>query len=162
MTDAERQFFEQLITAAWPLSWQAAFAIAAVVGYFAWSRLYFRVVDPIVRARVGSALGTRILWVPRHSASYQTAFESGFDRYHYWSWGIEAESERTFLRDGAVALLSFLCVNILAGCWPVAVFLLVALGLEALSYVVFVPACLAILAIYAIFWSGRYEVTGMR
>ena len=162
MTDLERQFMERLITAAWPLHLQIAFAVAEVVGYFIWSRLYFRVLDQPLRSQIGRALGVSIIWVLRHSSSYQTPFESGFSRYHRWSWGIEAESERTLLRDGAVAMLSFLCVNVFGGLWPIAIFLFVFLGLDALSYVVFIPVCIAVIAIYSVFWSGRYEVAGMR
>jgi cytochrome c oxidase subunit IV len=161
MIDLERQLIEQLITAAWPFSWQVAFALAATIGYFIWSRLYFRVIDPLLRARLGQTLGCTIIWVLRHSANYQTAFESGFARYTRWSWGIAMEHQRSFLRDGAVVLLCFLCVNILSGLWPVAVFMLVALGLRALSYIIFLPSCLVMVTIYAIFWSGRYEVSGM-
>jgi hypothetical protein len=162
MTDLERELFMRLITAAWPFSWQVVFALATVIGYFIWSRLYFRVVDPIIRARVGHALGVQIIWVLRHSADYQTAFESGFERYYHWSWGIQAEQQRTLLRDGAVAMLGFLIVSILAGLSPVAVFLFATLGFKVLSAVLFIPACVATLAIYGIFWCGRYEVTGMR
>jgi|GEM_PF-6906969 len=162
MTDPEQQLIAQLITASWPLRWQIIFALAIVGGYFIWSQLYFRVVDPVVRAYISRMLGLQIIWVLRHSSSYPTAFEFGFERYHRWSWGIATESQRTFLRDGMTMMLSLLWVNILAGLWPVAVFLLVSLGLQALSYIVFLPTCVATLAIYAIFWSGRYEVTGMR
>jgi hypothetical protein len=162
MTDIERQFLTGLITAAWPFPWQVMGALTTAIGYFIWSRFYFRVFDRLVRAYVGQVFGTQIIWVLRHSQSYQTSFESGFARYPRWSWGIEREHERTFLRDGAVVVLSFLLVNLLGGLWPVAVFLFMALGLDALSYIIFLPTCIATLAIYGIFWSGRYEVTGMR
>ena len=162
MTDLERELLVRLISAAWPFHVQVVFALATVIGYFLWSRLYFRAVDPLVRARVGHALGVHVIWVLRHSADYQTAFESGLERYYQWSWGIEAEHQRTFLRDGAVAILGFLIVSVLAGLTPIAVFLVATLGFNALSGVLFIPACVATLAIYAIFWSGRYEVSGMR
>ncbi|PLS82906.1 MAG: hypothetical protein CYG59_02690 [Chloroflexi bacterium] len=162
MTDLERSLVESLITAASPLYWQLIFAVALVVGYFFWSRLYFQVLDPAVRDRIGAALGLKLIWVLRHSASYQTAFEWGSVRYHRWSWGIALEHQRTFLRDGLVVVLSLVCVNIIAGLWPLAVFLVVALELKALAYVTFFPTCCAMLALYAIFWSGRYEVAGMR
>jgi hypothetical protein len=162
MTDLERQLMEQLISAAWPLPWQITFALTMLIGYFLWSRWYFRVGDGLVRRQLSQVIGTPIQWVLRHSASYPTAFESGFARYQRWSWGIAQERDRTWLRDGTVALLSILVVNVLAGLWPMALFLGVALGLNALSYLIFVPACVIMLAIYAIFWSGQYEVTGMR
>ncbi len=162
MTDLERRFLDQLTTAAWPLWFQVAFALVLVAGYLIWSRLYYHVVDQILRIRIGGSLGVDIIWVRRHSRSYPTPFESGWARYQQWSWGIAAEHERTFLRDDLVAALSLLVVNVLAGLWPIAIFLFVFLGLKALSYVVFLPLCVAMLAIYAVFWSGKYEVAGMR
>jgi len=162
MTELEGQLLDQLITAAWPLRLQVAFAVVLVAGYFLWSRLYYRSVDRRLRSAVGRRLGARIIWVPRHSGSYQTPFETGFARYHRWTWGIEAEHDRTFLRDGLVALLTLVIVNVLGGLWPIAIFLWVFLGLEALAYVVFLPLCVALIAIYSIFWSGRYQVSGMR
>ncbi len=162
MTELEQRLVEALITAAWPLHGQVSFVIGIVLGYFIWSRLYFRVIDPGIRTRVGAALGVQLIWVLRHSASYQTAFEWEFARYYRWSWGIAQEQQRTFLCDGAVLVLSLLVVNIVAGLWPIGVFLAVALWLEALSYIVFFPTCCLMLALYAIFWSGRYAVAGMR
>ena len=162
MTELEHQFIRQLTTAAWPLPWQIAFGVVMVMGYVGWSRLYFRVLDRGVRARIGRVLGVHIRWVQRHSASYQTPFETGFERYHAWSWGIEEERQRTFLRDGLVASLCFVVVNLAFGLWPVAIFFLVSLGLRALSAIILIPAIVAVVAIYAVFWAGRYEVAGMR
>jgi hypothetical protein len=82
--------------------------------------------------------------------------------YRYWSWGIAAPAERTLLRDGLTCLLSVLIVNGAGGLWPFALFLWLFLGLKALSSVVFLPVCWALLVIYAIFWTGRYEIAGMR
>lgn len=162
MTELEQEFLQGLVTAAWPFPLQAAFGVALAAGYFLWSRLYFRVLDPALRGRLGRALGARVVWVHRHGGSYPTPLETGFRSYRRWSWGIEEESRRTLLRDGAAAALSFLCVNVAGGLWPIALFLFVALELRALSYVVLMPVCLAALAIYSVFWSGRYEVAGMR
>ncbi len=94
MTDLERQLLERLIAAAFPLHLQIALALAVVVGYFIWSRIYFRVLDRLLRAQVGRALGVQIIWVLRHSSSYQTPFESGFSRYHCWTWGLNERTER--------------------------------------------------------------------
>ncbi len=55
-----------------------------------------------------------------------------------------------------------LIVNVACGLCPFALFLWVFLGLKALSYVVFLPVCCALLMIYAIFWTGRYAIAGMR
>lgn len=162
MTEPEQEFLDGLVTAAWPFPWQVAFGVALAAGYFIWSRLYFRALDPALRGRVGRALGARVVWVLRHSGSYPTPLETGFRSYQRWSCGIADESERTLLRDGAVAALSVVCVNLVGGLCPIAVFLFVALELRALSYVVLMPVCLAAIFIYSVFWSGRYEVAGMR
>jgi hypothetical protein len=162
MTELEQEFLDGLVTAAWPFPLQVVFGVALAAGYFLWSRLYFRALDPALRGRLGRALGARVVWVHRHSASYPTPLETGFRSYRRWSWGIEEERERTLLRDGAAAALSVVCVNLVGGLWPIAVFLFVALELRALSYVVLMPVCLAALVIYSVFWSGRYEAAGMR
>ena len=76
--------------------------------------------------------------------------------------GSEEERERAFLRDGLVASLCFVVVNLACGRWPVAIFFVVSLGLRALSPIILIPAIMAMVAIYAVFWTGRYEVAGMR
>jgi hypothetical protein len=164
MTDLEHQFLKQLITAAWPLYWQIAFALGLMISYYGWSIVFYRLVDASWRSFIGRALGVRLIWVLRHSNSYQTSFELGLipTRYYRWSWGIEMEHQRTFLRDGAVWLLSLLMVNVLSSLWPMAIFYYVFISLQALSYLVFLPTCIAMIIIYAAFWSGRYEVKGMR
>ena len=162
MTDLEHQLMRQLITAAWPLPWQIAFAVTMVGGYGYWSRLYFRTLDRRVRMYIGQRLGVHIRWVQRHTAGYQTPFASGLERYFLWSWGIEEEHRRTVLRDGLVASLCFVVVNLASGLWPLVIFFLVALQLKALSALIFIPALVAVVGMYAVFWAGRYEVAGMR
>ena len=162
MTELEGQLLQNLIAAALPLPWQVALGALLVAGAWLWARLYYRRVDPRVRASIGRLLGTRIIWVLRNSSSYETPFLWERTPYRYWSWGIEALADRTLLRDGLTGLLSVLIVNVTGGLWPFALFLWAFLGLKALSYVVFLPVCCALLVIYAIFWSGRYEIAGMR
>lgn len=162
MTDAECALMNGLVTAGWPLAWQIAFGVALLAGYFAWSRIYFRAVDPGLRAWLGRRLGARVVWVQRHGAEYPTPFELTRAQYRRWSWGIEPEAQRTFGRDGAAAVLCILCVNVLGGLWIPAAFLFVFLGLKAISYVVFLPACVGVIGIYSAFWSGKHEVDGMR
>jgi hypothetical protein len=164
MTELEREFLHNLITAAWPLEMQIAFGVGLVAIYWAWSRFYYAVLDPALRNVLSGMLGARVVWVARHSAEYQSPLELGLphNRYHRWTWGIQAEAKRTAGRDLAALLLSFLFVTLLGGLWPVAAFLFVFLQLKALSYVVFLPVCVAVIALYSIFWAGRHEVAGMR
>jgi VIT1/CCC1 family predicted Fe2+/Mn2+ transporter len=164
MTDLEREFLQNLITAAWPLPMQMAFGAGLVAVYWAWSRFYYAVIDPALRNVVGGVLGAKVVWVPRHSAEYETPLELGFprNRYHRWTWGIAVPARRTVRNDLAASLLSLLFVTLIGGLWPIAVFLFVFLQLKALSYVVFLPVCLAVIAIYSLFWAGRHEVAGMR
>lgn len=161
MTELEHQLIRQLISAALPFPLQIAVALGLVVGYLSWSGLYFRVLDRRVRTHIGRALGVRVRWVRRGSASYQTPYELDSQRHFRWSWGIEDERQRTLLRDGLVATLCFVVVNLVGGLLPVAIFFLVTLWFRALSAVLLIPAIAAVLAIYTVFWSGRYEVTGM-
>lgn len=160
MTETEQEFLAGLVTAAWPLAVQIAFAVGTIGGYWLWSRLFYAAVDPWLRRWLGGKLGARVVWVLRHSASYQTPLELGLvrQRRFRWTWGIEREDQRTLSRDAAASLLCFLVVNLAAGLWPIALFLLVALQLKALSYVVLVPGTVAAIAIYSIFWTGRYPV----
>ena len=152
----------RLTEAGLPLAAQVALGVGLVAGYWVWSRAYYRLLDPALRGAVGRMLGVPIAWVLRHDASYETPFEMVRTPYRRWTWGIPDVTRRTFLRDGAVAFLSLLLVNVLAGVWPAALFLYLFLGPQLLSYVVFLPACLAVIGIYSTFWSGRYEVPGMR
>jgi VIT1/CCC1 family predicted Fe2+/Mn2+ transporter len=164
MTELEHEFLLGLITAAWPLSAQIAFGVALVAGYWAWSRLYYAAIDPALRRLVGRTLGARVVWVRRGSAAYPSLYEFGQGRsvIRRWMWGIEPASERTLRNDAATGTLSFFIVTIIGGLWPIALFFFVFLYLKALSYVVFLPVCLAVLAIYSRFWDGRHEVQGMR
>jgi hypothetical protein len=159
VTDAERELLDRLIAAAWPLPWQAALGCALAAGYLAWSRLYYAALDPRLRRAVGGAVGARVVWVRRHSADYPTPFElGGVRRPPRWSWGIAAEGERSWGRDAAVSLLCVLLVNVAAGLWPAALVLYAFAGARVLSYAVFLPTCLAAIAIYSVFWTGRYAV----
>lgn len=157
MTDGERELLRGLFAAAWGLPAQIACALAIVAGYWLWSRWFYAVLDPALRHRLGARLGVRIGWVPRGSGRYPDPLE--FDpapgRWYAWTWGIPAPEERTVARDTLVLLFSILVVTVLGGLWPVAVFFYVALELKGLSYVVFLPASLAVVGIYGAHWSGR-------
>lgn len=164
MTELEREFLHNLITAAWPLPAQIAFGTGLAAVYWAWSRFYYAVIDPALRNVLGGVLGAKVVWVARHGGEYETPLDLGFpdNRYDHWTWGIAVPAMRTVRNDAAALLLSFLFVTLLGGLWPIAVFLFVFLQLKALSYVVFLPVCVAVIAIYSVFWAGRHEVAGMR
>lgn len=160
MTELEHEFLRGLIRAAWPLWAQAAFGVAMVAGYWMWTRVYYAAVDPALRRWLGARLGARVVWVRRGSPEYPDALGHRSRRRFRWSWGIDGE--RTLRNDASAATFCFLFVTLLGGLWPVAVFLFVALQLKALSYVVFLPVCLAVIGIYSALWAGRNEVAGMR
>ncbi len=61
MTELEGQLLQNLIAAALPLPWQVALGALLVAGAWIWARLYYRRVDPRVRAYTGRLLGTRII-----------------------------------------------------------------------------------------------------
>jgi hypothetical protein len=162
MTDAEQELVRSLTRGAWPLGWQAVLAVVAVAGYWLWSRAYYRVVDPGMRRRVGRALGAAVVWVPRHTAEYQTPIESGFTRGRRWTWGIAAERERTATARRRRARALRPRRHLAAGLWPVAVTLYLTLWRYPLSALLLIPVLTAVIAIYSVFWTGRYEVRGMR
>lgn len=165
MTDAEAQLLQNLFSAAWSLPTQVAAGALQVIGYFVWSRTYHRRVDPALRDWAGRCLGAPVVWVRRHTHEYDTPFELAFlgmNRYARWTWGIQNPARRTFLRDATAYALGVLCVNGIAGTWPVAALLYLALSVHALSYVVFFPACVLNIALYSVFFSGLHEVDGMR
>lgn len=161
VTDLETTFLAALTTAAWPLGTQVMFTAAFLLAYWLWSRYPFAGVDRAARLWLGRRLGVSVVWVPRNTVEYQTPFHYR-GRYRRWSWGIAAEGDRTFVADGVVATASLLIVNVVAGALPVGLLLYIALWLRALSYVVFLPACVAAVAIYSVYWSGHYHVAWMR
>src|SRR5712691_1081695 len=115
MTDLEAELLRRLITATWPLRLQLVFGAVLIGGYWIWTRAYYVAVDPWLRRWLSGVLGTSVVWVLRHSASYQTPLEFGFPPrpYRRWTWGIEHESERTWSRDAAAMLLSLLFVSVI-------------------------------------------------
>ena len=160
MTDPEAALLAALTTAAWPLGTQVMFAAGFLLAYWWWSRYGFAGVDRAARAWLGRRLGVTVVWVPRNTVEYQTPFHYR-GRYRRWSWGIAAEGDRTFVADGVVATASLLIVNAVAGALPIGPLLYVSLWLRALSYVVFLPACVVAIAIYSVYWSGHYHVAWM-
>lgn len=160
MTEAEHQLLQRLVGAAWPLPVQIAFAAAFIVGCAVWPLVYYRALDPTLRALLGRKIGAHVVWVRRHSAEYVTPFESGFARYARWSWGIADPAQRTWHADGITLVASLVVVNILAGMLPFYLLLGVFLGLHGLSYVTFMPCVLAAMLLYSWRWDGRRQVTG--
>ncbi len=161
MTELEAELLARLVGARFPLGVQAAIGLALVGGYYAWSRLWFATLDVYARRVAGGLVRAHVVWVERHTADYETPFESGFPSYLRWTWGIEAPQHRTLARDAAVATMHFVVVALLAALWIPAL-VLGALVWDALSYVVFLPVCLAVLFLHGAFWAGRDRVAGMR
>jgi hypothetical protein len=70
--ELERELLTRLTEAGLPLAAQVALGAGLVVGYWAWSRAYYRLLDPALRGVVGRMLGAPVAWVLRHDASYET------------------------------------------------------------------------------------------
>ncbi len=138
---------------------QIVFAIGWTMGYVIWSRAYYRILDPYLRRRASELLGVPIVWALRQGTHNRPL---GFGPlYDTWAWYIPDEHARTVAKDTMVYVLWLVAVPVLGGLWPVAVLLLVFLGTSFLSPLVALPLLFAIIPIYSIYWSGRYELAGM-
>ena len=144
-----------------PLEVQIALAAIYLAGSIIWPRIFYRTIDPALRAWLGSRLGVRIGWAVR---------QGGFNRgplwfgplYDTWAWVIEGDAERTIPREVAVYVAWALIVPVLAGLLPIALFFVAFLGLELISTLVAYPLLFLIIPIYTRYWSGKYERPGMR
>src|SRR5437016_13733002 len=91
--------------------------VAAVwtAGYLAWTFLYFRVIDPAIRDRVGRALGVRIVW------TYDARHYLQRGRYKWWRWGVAgAPADHVVFAELIVHVLCVAVVMIAARMWPIA------------------------------------------
>ena len=140
---------------------QMVFGLGYVAVYILWSRLYYRLVDPVIRARIGELLGAKIIWV--HRRGDPSGSEWNFRlRYNTWSWAIADERQRGTLKDGLIYVLWLLLVLVVFGLWPFTLFLFVFFGADFLHALVALPLLFITIPIYSIYWAGRYEVAGMR
>jgi hypothetical protein len=142
---------------------QVAVAVGWLVGYVGWSRLYYRRVDAALRARVARRVGAPVVWTYRRGdrtgapLSFRLAIST-------WAWGlddIDRSSLRGVARDGVVYALYVVTVPVLAGLLPVALLLVLILA-HALHPLIAYPLLFLLIPVYARYWSGRYEVPGMR
>jgi len=138
---------------------QMIFAVAWTAGYVAWSLLYYRVFDRVVRNAVGALVGTRVVWVYRKGSLYASPLSFTLP-YSRWSWGA-ADRESARGKDAVVYILCVVLVYVVAATWPVAI-LLGALFSKWLHPLIALPLLFLAIPIYSIWWSGRYEVRGMR
>jgi len=138
---------------------QMIFAVAWTAGYVVWSLLYYRVFDRIVRNAVGALIGTRVVWVYRKGSLYASPLSFTLP-YSRWSWGA-ADRESAGEKDAVIYVLCVVLVYVVAGTWPAAI-LLGAVFLTGLHPLIVLPLLFLAIAIYSIWWSGRYEVRGMR
>ncbi len=135
--------------------------IGYLVGSMLWPRFYYRRVDPALREWLGNKLGVRVVWAHRKGGLHRGPLWFG-PTYDTWAWSIGGEEEITSAKDGLVYTLWLLLVPVLAGLLPVAVFLIAFLGLGFPSFWVAYPLLFLTIPIYTRYWSGRYEVPGMR
>ncbi len=146
------------------LAVQLGIAVGWVVAYIAWSRWYYRRVDPALRQRVARRVGAPIVWTYRRGTTSGSSLSFRLP-VSTWSWGIDDADHGTLrgaARDGGVFALYVLVVPVLAGMTPVAVLLVLVLGAHALHPLVAYPLLFLVIPLYARYWSGRYEVAGMR
>jgi hypothetical protein len=146
------------------LTAQVALALGWVLGYVLWSRWYFRRLDPRLRARLDRRAGGRVVWTYRRGGTSGGTLSFRLP-VCTWSWGIDdadRSSLRGALRDGTVYALYVVTVPVLAGLWPVAVLSVVVFATRLLHPLVAYPLFFVVIPVYARYWSGRYEVRGMR
>jgi hypothetical protein len=137
----------------WPpdLVLQLSLGCAWLAGYVGWSHMYFRVMDPVIRRRIGAALGVRIVW----SYDARQYFQQG--RYKRWHWGVaDAPPDHVVFVELIVHVLCVAIVNVLAGLWCVSL-LYVALVRRWPGALALYPCIILAIPIYALYWSGRYR-----
>jgi hypothetical protein len=144
-----------------PLGVQIAFGVAYVVGSILWPRVYYRRLDPLLRKWLGHKLKVRIVWAVRQGGLNRGLLWFG-PLYDTWSWTIEGGERHTVWQEGGVYVAWLLLVPVLCGLSPVAVFLIAFLAADVLSVLVAYPLLFLTIPIYTRYWSGKYEVPGMR
>jgi hypothetical protein len=147
------------VSAGAPLPVQIAFALAWVVTYALWARVYFRRVDPAIRRSLGGWAGEPVQWVLRRGRQRGGDFLS--PRYDTWSWGLAPRENVPTARDWSLYVVSVLVVYVVAALWPVAVLYAAAFHLQLLSPPFVLILFFAVIPLYLRFWSGRWH-TGER
>ena len=134
---------------------QIVFAVAWVVTYALWARVYFRRVDPALRRALGGWAGEPIEWVLRRGRQRGGDFLS--PRYDTWSWGLAPREHAPVAKDWSLYVISVLVVYVFAALWPVAVLYVVAFPLRLLSPLFILVLFFAVIPLYLRFWSGRWH-----
>ena len=140
---------------------QIALGGGYVIGSVLWPRLYYRRTDPVLRRWLGASLGVRIVWAVREGGLNRGPLWFG-PLYDTWSWIIEGNERGTIPQEVLVYTASLFLVPVLCGLLPVAVFLMAFLVADYLSVLVAYPLLFLTIPIYTRYWSGKYEVSGMR
>jgi hypothetical protein len=121
----------------------------------AWTYLYYWVIDPALRDRVGRALGVRIVW------TYDARHYLQQGRYKWWRWGIaEAPADHVVFAEFIVHALCVGIVMIVAGMWPVAL-VYIALVRHWTAPLTLYACLLLAIPIFSIYWTGRYRPVGV-
>ena len=140
---------------------QVAAALLWIAAYIVWARVFYAVIDPMLRRQLGAWVNADVIWLYRQGSLY--ASPSSFRlRRSTWSWGLAGDRENALLRDGLVYAAYVICVPVIAGLWPIALLSYVALWRHALSAVVVLPLYFAIIPLYTRYWSGQRPAPGMR
>jgi len=144
-----------------PIGVQITLGLGYVVGSILWPHVYYGRLDPVLRGWLGDKLGVRIVWAIRQGGFNKGPLWFG-PLYDTWAWSIEGEQQRKFFQEFIVYTASLMLVPVLCGLWPVAVFLGAFLAAEVPSILVAYPLLFLTIPIYARYWSGKYEMLGMR
>ena len=130
---------------------QLSLAAAWAIGYVGWAHLYYGVLDPAIRDRVGAALGVRVVW----TYDARQYFQQG--RYRKWRWGVAgAPADHVTFHEFLVHLSCLAIVTVVAGLWPVAL-LYVALVRQWAEPMTLYACVLVAIPIFSIYWAGRYR-----
>ena len=139
---------------------QAVAALLWVAAYVIWARVFYAVIDPMLRAQLGKRVNAEVIWLYRRGSLY--ASPSSFTlRRSTWSWGLAGDRENAPLRDGLVYAAYVICVPVIAGLWLIALLSYAALWRHMLSAVVVLPLFFLIIPLYMRYWGGQRPAPGM-
>lgn len=124
------------------------FAAVWLAASIAWPYLYYRVLDPLLRALLSRRVGAPVIWTNDARRYLVTG------RYTRWHWGIAgAPADHVTFAEGLVNAACVAIVNILAGLVLPAILFLSLGSVGMYAYPLFFLA----IPIYAIYWSGRFR-----
>jgi hypothetical protein len=80
---------------------QAVAALLWVAAYVIWARVFYAVIDPMLRAQLGKRVNAEVIWLYRRGSLY--ASPSSFTlRRSTWSWGLAGDRENAAARRARV------------------------------------------------------------